>query len=242
MCSHDNPAVAFPSPYRQLHWLYLISVNLQLLVFPSFLCADWTMQTIPTISSLSDPRNLLTLASLLGLCVISTFALTMPTRRAKATLLGLALLVFPFLPASNLFFPVGFVVAERVLYLPSMGYCLLLALGVWLVYQNRRMKTLLALFLLLCGGFYSLKTVGRNYDWKNDNTLFRSAIRINRGNGKLYNNLGHDLEEAGDYGYAEKLFHIATQVQPDDVGAFINHGRMLKQLGRLHAAEQVCTG
>jgi hypothetical protein len=32
--------------------------------------------------------------------------------------MGLALLVIPFLPASNLFFKVGFVVAERVLYIP----------------------------------------------------------------------------------------------------------------------------
>ena len=42
---------------------------------------------------------------------------------------ALTLVVLPFLPASNLFFPVGFVVAERVLYLPSMGYCLVVAMG-----------------------------------------------------------------------------------------------------------------
>lgn len=42
--------------------------------------------------------------------------------------LGLALLIFPFIPASNLFFPVGFVVAERVLYLPSAGFIVLLIL------------------------------------------------------------------------------------------------------------------
>jgi len=37
--------------------------------------------------------------------------------------------VLPFVPASNLFFPVGFVVAERVLYVPSMGFCVLVAHG-----------------------------------------------------------------------------------------------------------------
>ena len=42
---------------------------------------------------------------------------------------SLALLALPFIPASNLFFPVGFVVAERILYAPSMGFCLLVALG-----------------------------------------------------------------------------------------------------------------
>lgn len=38
-------------------------------------------------------------------------------------------IVVPFLPASNLFLTVGFVLAERILYVPSAGYCLLIAIG-----------------------------------------------------------------------------------------------------------------
>ncbi|XP_053676726.1 protein O-mannosyl-transferase TMTC2 [Anopheles nili] len=48
---------------------------------------------------------------------------------AAALLMSVALLTLPFLPASNLLFYVGFVVAERILYLPSVGYCLLIGLG-----------------------------------------------------------------------------------------------------------------
>lgn len=44
-------------------------------------------------------------------------------------LFAVALAALPFLPASNLLFPVGFVIAERVLYLPSLGLCLLVAMG-----------------------------------------------------------------------------------------------------------------
>ena len=47
-------------------------------------------------------------------------------------LMSLSLMILPFLPASNLFFPVGFVLAERVLYIPSMGFCLLVALGMFI--------------------------------------------------------------------------------------------------------------
>lgn len=47
-----------------------------------------------------------------------------------AILFSLSLSIFPFLPASNIFFYVGFVVAERVLYIPSLGICLLVAVGV----------------------------------------------------------------------------------------------------------------
>jgi hypothetical protein len=46
-------------------------------------------------------------------------------------------MVLPFIPAANLFFAVGFVVAERVLYTPSMGFCMLVALGFQLLTRDR---------------------------------------------------------------------------------------------------------
>ncbi|XP_076064099.1 protein O-mannosyl-transferase TMTC2-like isoform X2 [Oratosquilla oratoria] len=52
------------------------------------------------------------------------------SRSSEHMALALALAVVPFLPASNLLVYVGFVVAERVLYIPSMGFCLIVALGV----------------------------------------------------------------------------------------------------------------
>ncbi len=197
------------------------------------------MGTIPPLTSLQDPRHLLTALGLAGLLLFCAFSLTSSTRRAKVALLALALMVFPFLPASNLLFPVGFVVAERILYLPSMGFCMLVAYGLTITLRNGRKAAGLALVCLLC--LHSAKTVVRNQDWKNDNTLFRSAIRVNSGNGKLYNNLGHDYEDMGNYTHAEKLFRVATRVQPNDIGAYINLGRMLKQLGKYPQAEKVST-
>lgn len=44
-------------------------------------------------------------------------------------IVSVSLMVFPFIPATNLLFYVGFVVAERVLYIPSAGFCLLVAVG-----------------------------------------------------------------------------------------------------------------
>lgn len=54
--------------------------------------------------------------------------------------LGLGFLVIPFLPASNLFFRVGFVVAERVLYLPSVGFCVLLTFGLGALSRHTKKK------------------------------------------------------------------------------------------------------
>lgn len=45
-----------------------------------------------------------------------------------ALMMSLGFLIIPFFPSTNCLFPVGFVVAERVLYIPSLGFCMLLAL------------------------------------------------------------------------------------------------------------------
>lgn len=45
----------------------------------------------------------------------------------RVILFYLAFGVVAFLPSSNLFVTVGFVIAERVLYLPSIGFCALVA-------------------------------------------------------------------------------------------------------------------
>jgi len=47
------------------------------------------------------------------------------------------MMILPFLPASNLFFPVGFVIAERVLYAPSMGFCMLIGYG-WSILADKK--------------------------------------------------------------------------------------------------------
>ena len=55
----------------------------------------------------------------------------------QTVIVAVGMLVIPFLPASNLFFPVGFVLAERILYIPSMGYSVLAALGISRLFHNQ---------------------------------------------------------------------------------------------------------
>ena len=156
--------MGFPTPYRQLHWAFLCVVNMWLLLSPWKLCAEYAMSTIPAIESYSDPRNLLTLIMFAVLAFLVFYSLLGAQSRHKRTVLfGLGLLVLPFIPASNLFLPVGFVIAERVLYLPSMGFCLLVGYGVWCLSFHHKQLSRLGLFYLLA--FHSAKLVTRNRDW-----------------------------------------------------------------------------
>lgn len=125
---------------------------------------------------------------------------------AGATLLGVSLLAFPLLPASNLFFYVGFVIAERVLYLPSVGYCLLVAQGLDVLVgrvaagssgvqrgggRSREAHSpaslaarplVLAVVILLI--LFAARTLQRNRDWSDEEALYRAGIPVNPPKGK----------------------------------------------------------
>ncbi|NXB28255.1 TMTC3 protein, partial [Eulacestoma nigropectus] len=234
----DNPAAVSPSPARQLTFNYLLPVNAWLLLNPSELCCDWTMGTIPLVESLLDVRNVATLTFFCFLGSLMVFSLRYPGDSSKTVLMALCLIVLPFIPASNLFFPVGFVVAERVLYVPSMGFCILVAHG-WKKLSNKSVLRKISWVCLAAVLFtHALKTLHRNWDWESEYTLFMSALKVNKNNAKLWNNVGHALENEKNFERALQFFIQATQVQPDDIGAHMNVGRTYKNLNKTKEAEE----
>lgn len=105
-------------------------------------------------------------------------------------LMALTLTIIPFMPATNLFFYVGFVVAERVLYIPSMGFCLLVAQGfcrllshVQTLSRGKIYQQLLwtSFFLLVIS--FSVRTLRRNLDWRTEDSLYRSGLYVNPAKG-----------------------------------------------------------
>ena len=135
----DNPASFEDTPIRQLTYNYLLPLNAKLFLYPLELCADWTMNSIPLVRDFYDIRNVWTVV----FYIVTFMLLISSVQHLRATksdfkisysrkigpILALSLTSIPFIPASNLFFPVGFVIAERILYMPSIGYSLILAIG-----------------------------------------------------------------------------------------------------------------
>ena len=110
------------------------------------LCCDWSMGSIPLITGLEDPRNAFT-AVVFGVAVAGAVA---SLRRARAhptasfelcVLVSLCTTAVTMLPATNMFFVVGFVIAERVLYLPSLGLSLLVGAAVALLTPSSSSST-----------------------------------------------------------------------------------------------------
>ncbi|XP_031558071.1 protein O-mannosyl-transferase TMTC4-like [Actinia tenebrosa] len=128
----DNPP-SFEKSFvsRFINYNYIYTINLWLLINPWWLCFDWSMGCIPLIKEPTDPRVAAVLLmwavlfTLFGYCILGQ-----PSHYKRICTMGLAFLIVPFLPASNIFFRVGFVIAERVLYLSSVGSCILVVLGI----------------------------------------------------------------------------------------------------------------
>ncbi|GBL75293.1 Transmembrane and TPR repeat-containing protein 4 [Araneus ventricosus] len=178
----DNPA-SFEENIlvRMINYHYVYSMNVWLLIHPYWLCFDWSMGCIPLIKSINDKRLLAVLIfwTFFGHLLYSIVAY--PDKKIRRLLcLSLAFILVPFLPASNLFFRVGFVVAERALYLPSMGFCMLIVIGLKqltvLLGQNYQVGIQCSVILLLA--VFGIRCIQRSADWKNEETLFRSGLNV----------------------------------------------------------------
>ncbi|XP_055634788.1 protein O-mannosyl-transferase TMTC2 [Toxorhynchites rutilus septentrionalis] len=93
---------------------------------PFILSTDTSSRTSSSFSSSSSSST----SSASSVSSLSCDDSTAKFNSSAAILISISLLTLPFLPATNLLFYVGFVVAERILYLPSVGYCLLIGLSV----------------------------------------------------------------------------------------------------------------
>ncbi|XP_027632028.1 protein O-mannosyl-transferase TMTC4 isoform X2 [Tupaia chinensis] len=226
----DNPASFADSVMvRAINYNYYYALNAWLLLCPWWLCFDWSMGCIPLIKSVSDWR-VIALAAL-WLCLIGLICQALcseDSHKRRILTLGLGFLVIPFLPASNLFFRVGFVVAERVLYLPSVGFCTLLTFGVGALGKHVKKKV-----------HYN---VGKNLADKGNQTAairyYREAVRLNPKYVHAMNNLGNILKERNELQEAEELLSLAVRIQPDFAAAWMNLGIVQNSLKRFDAAEQ----
>uniref|UniRef100_A0A8C5CJ61 dolichyl-phosphate-mannose--protein mannosyltransferase n=1 Tax=Gadus morhua TaxID=8049 RepID=A0A8C5CJ61_GADMO len=236
----DNPASFADSMFlRIVNYNYYYSLNAWLLLCPWWLCFDWSMGCVPLINSVTDWRIVWLL--LLWCVLIGLISQESPV---CATLtLGLVLLLVPFLPACNLFFRVGFVVAERVLYLSSAGYLQLPFFRFYLI-KNRHTRPhtqtrLLGVCVLALLGVYVVRCAHRSHQWRSEQSLFSSALLVCPLNAKVHYNVGKNLADRGNTTTAISYYREAVRLHPTYVHAMNNLGNILKEREELVEAEML---
>jgi len=166
-------------------------------------------------------------------------------------LTGLVWMGITFLPSSNVFFYVGFVIAERIMYLPSMGYCIVVAGALhWLLKRAPKISGLGFVFLL---AFLSQKTLERNALWESDFTLHEAGAALLPENVKMMTNYGqmlHDkandaarpVEERKDFlkktlaVYNKAMAKIGEQRFPN---LYFVYGNLLQEQGQSEEAKDM---
>lgn len=158
-------------------WMYI-----KLLFVPHPLTHDYYPFAI-AYTNWSNPFVLLSVLCYLGLALMAIIGIV------KRTVVGFGALFFllNFLLVSNLFFDVGSFMNERWMYVPSIGFCLILAWGIVALTRNvaQAHKVRLAIVLPVALVF-SVLTFNRNYAWENDQSLALTDVYTSTGSAKAH--------------------------------------------------------
>lgn len=149
----------------------LFSQHLETLVLPVSLNA---FHVFHPILSLFGVKGILTFIIAAAFAVLTLVAF----RKNKLVFLGLFLVVVPLLPVLYIAGLGENTFAERYLYLPSVGFVMLLSLCFsWVKVNFPKWATRLAVIFVAISVFYSTGTICRNAVWKDDYTLFTDTVR-----------------------------------------------------------------
>jgi len=228
--------------------IYILLKYVLLLIFPHPLSNDYSYAQIE-IKTFSDPLVILSLVFFAAATIFSIIMIRKKNIYAYAILFFLVTIF----PVSNIPFLFGASMAERFLYMPSLGFCILVTLllvklfktvntttpiNSLSVFFNKHRPLLLLVAVVVIA--YSIKTFSRSSDWRNNLTLFSAASKVSPKSarahygygGALFNsalsNEGSATEIAQKYDQSKKEYETALSIYPEYAKAYIGLGLFYK--------------
>ncbi|NOZ63771.1 MAG: tetratricopeptide repeat protein [Caldiserica bacterium] len=203
---------------------------IKLSFFPFFLSVDYTFAPITHASPL--------FFSLLLFFFIYISAIIFTYKRVPLVSFSLSFFLIALLPYLHIV-PIGWLLGERFLYLPTAGICLLLGIGLENIPFKERY--ILASLLLLS---FSMRTYTRNFVWKDKFTLWNATTRDNPHSVRAYYNLGVFYQSQNKFSRAKKFYAQAKNKVKGEKGVYLadiynNWGLILGIEGKLKEAEKL---
>ena len=171
---------------RECTAFYVLLRYIILLIFPHPLTCDYNFSQIK-IHMLSDPISIFALIINFG---IGTYAI-LNIRKKSIIAFGILFYLITLVPVSNVFLLIGATMAERFMYTPSLGFCIVLTYFfiklskteiIKSKFQNLKQfftfNSSLFIILFIFVGLYSAKTFSRNMDWKDTATIYCHDVTI----------------------------------------------------------------
>jgi len=214
----------------------VLCLYIQLFFSPVHLSA-WYEISIP--SSILDPSALFPSLGLVGILGLMIWAYTLSRR----VFFAISWFFITLLPVSNLL-PTSTLLADRYMFIPSLGLSLLSGIALENLYHLRsrlfsadfvRTVTVTgSIFLLL---FYSVLTVERNTVWSNDYTLWSDTVQKSPDSYLPHHNLAAAYFKAGQVDAAIAEYETALKIKPDALGTRYNLGIAYAEKNLLDRAE-----
>lgn len=252
----NNRYVPFSSEEWLATVLYTWLEYLKLLVYPHPLTNDYypkhirtDLDLIPTFKMGKVVLSIFIHLALAGLLAIGTL-------KRKPYAFFILFYFATFSVVSNLVFPIGSNMAERFMFLPSVGFSALCAMGLYALvsraYQQGKglAQALLvpSFILIVISAAYSIRTVLRNPAWYNDFVLFTTDIHNSPHSAKLNNAVSGVLQDSANRApnllirkelveQALKNSITATNLHPTYNGAWLLRGNANTTLGILAEAQ-----
>jgi len=220
----DNPLAHLPASLRILNALRVAWKYLALHVYPATLSCDYSYNGILLYSNL---RHTLPPA-VLAASVLALWIWAIWTKRKEWVLAG-AIYLVGFSVTANILVPTGTIMGERLAYLPSAGFCLLVALVFFrLGFPSRKLAA--AVFAILVTAL-AMRTVIRNRDWRDNFTLFSAAVQAVPGSARAHAGLGGEYLRRDQLDEASKEFQIVLGIYPDFVQVMNSYGIVESRMG-----------
>jgi tetratricopeptide (TPR) repeat protein len=143
----------------------------------------------------------------------------------------------PVMVASRFLHPIS-LVQERYLYLPSIGFCLVLAVGIEWIWSHRNGmgRLIAALLLLVVGVGWSWVTVEQNQTWRNTITLFQRCVIANPRSPLARTALSTAYHVGGKKQEAEGEARRALDLDSTCIDAYVNLAYFARSSGNLDDA------
>ena len=186
----DNPLVGAHFLAGRLTSIAVMARYLWLLVWPVSLSCDYSYATILLAKGgLWDWIDWLTVAAVIA---VVAWQFT----RNKLLFFFATFAFVTFVPVSNLLFPIGTIMAERFLYLPAAGFAFCIVLVIYNVGRRLGRPAAAPVVLGLIMVALCIRTWKRNLDWRDDITLWTSAVQTVPESFKAHNSLALSLYQS----------------------------------------------
>jgi len=204
----DNPLAHLPVTWRILNALRVAWKYAALQVFPVVMSCDYSFNQIPVYRDFQHTLP----AALAAAAVVAALAWALWKHKLGWALAG-GIYFAGFAATANILVPTGTIMGERLAYLPSVGFCLALALAwVWLKHKQQFLAWGLLVALV---SVFGLRTVLRNRDWTDNFALYSSAVRAVPNDAKMHSNLAGEYMVRNQLDLAADEYQAALRINPD---------------------------